>query len=224
MKRTRYMLVPLCLFVIWNVSLLEAYAFQRPSKSGSIEGVLIDSNKQPVPGFRIDAWGTSSSSTYRSTVSTDQQGHFSFKILNFGTYMLVPYVDSSKSRYYPGGTGAFFQPHPARAEVSKQYPSTSIVVHLQEPNRFFSGQVRDKKTGKPLSASLHMFYSNDRTNYLNFSSYPDGTYRVPIPPNTALSMEVTSRGYKMFSTSLVAHSDEDPVLKIDLEPMPNSSR
>jgi hypothetical protein len=185
---------------------------------GYVEGVLTDAAAKPAAGFQVSIVGTSPTSTYHVEVTTDENGKFAVRNLEFGSYLATPHLDTVESRY-PPGTSAFFDKHLARFTLSQESPGASLSMTLDAPCLIISGTVSDGVAGNPVIATIRMWHREDKEKWVRLGSSAQGKYRTWIPANEAIEITVSAEGYEMYRTTLQPiENGVDPVLDVALSP------
>jgi hypothetical protein len=189
------------------------------SSVGVVKGKLFNYEGKPAAHYNIDIIGTSSSSTPRDRVQTDDKGSFTFNNLRMGAYVIAPYLEDIDSRY-PAGTSSFYNPSPTRVQLADSESSQQVTIHLGPPNRIFSGVVISRADGSPVAAVIQIEFRDDPDRFIRFSSGNDGAFRVLIPAGTQLVVKTSAPGYDAASQLLGPVAEGvDPQLSIKLNPI-----
>jgi hypothetical protein len=198
--------------------LLLAYAQGQGPSQGIVKGVLITYDGRLASEYAVDIIGTSTSSTRRMTVQTDQDGAFTFGGLKVGKYVIAPFIEGAYGRYLRG-TSSFYNRDPVRIQLTDSEPSKQITIHLGPPNRILSGKVLSSLDGSPVTAVIQIEYPGDPDRFIRFSSTMSGAFRVLIPAKTQLAMKTTAPGYATESQLLGPIAEDiDPQVDVKLKP------
>ncbi|HEX5235128.1 MAG TPA: carboxypeptidase-like regulatory domain-containing protein [Silvibacterium sp.] len=192
-------------------------ADQVAQKHGEVEGDIVTASGAVASGFTVDVTGTSRTSTYKARAVTDDEGRFNVANLAFGSYVVIPYLDSMDSRY-PPGTGSFFDKHLFRFTLSPDQPYAIVHMKLDPPFRILKGIVTDSDSGKPVIAQIRLWHADDPDKWVIFGSAFTGEYRCWIPPGQKISGVFSAPQYKPSKVSISGDSDDpNPVLNVKLE-------
>ena len=212
-----------CLFLallLWIcVDHLQMHA-QNPLEQGLVHGHLKTDDGEPAAGFTVDIIGTSATSTWRKRVLTNEEGAFEFDQLNFGEYVIAPYLEGGQSRY-PAGTLSFYNPKPVRIRLSRADQDDPITIRLNAPNRILSGTVVSSSSGSPVLAAIQLEYQNDSDRSIRFSTSHEGLFRVLVPASAILIMRTSAPGYASNVQAVgPVGENTDPQLAVSLTALP----
>jgi hypothetical protein len=198
---------------------------QVAPSQGVIRGRVIDEGGVPVGGANVHAelHGMPTTKAIRY-VETDSLGLFLIDHLDFGAYDLN---GGKEDDDYPPTDWALYSDKPTTAVISLEKPTSDVLLKFGPRAAVLIGTVRDAVTGKPLNSGFLIRRSESR--WLSSSEASD--FRLLIPPDTPVEVEVSAPGYKTWryadeygGSSLRLESAAERQLEIDLEPAPDASK
>jgi hypothetical protein len=187
--------------------------------NGRITGTVVDQAQQPIAGATVMAVETLNQSLNNPpSAKSDSTGQFEITGLTLRSY----HVYASKPQDgYPEADPAYSEENQSAIALSPDHPSGSVIISLRKAGMLIT-DVRDKATGKPVSASYTLSVPK-RWQTQGQLSYP-----LLIHPSTDVMLEVSARGYKTWSyydasnplhpQPLRLESGEQRSLRIELEP------
>ena len=223
----------LALAVLWLIVGASAQESKQPSNellTGTIYGVVVDPDGQPVKGMRLAAVMEcpSSCSFWMSETVTNQAGEYHFRPLPLGEKYSV---FSRKAQIeYPR-----FSPAPtAIVELTVEHPNVELRVDLPPRVGILTIHLTDRTTGAFIPRGLVKIkvadaadsrWSEVWADSSNCLFFPDCA--IPVPPDRQLLVHVSSTGFKEWDESeekgkpLFVHSGARLTWDIQLEPIPD---
>lgn len=186
---------------------LLAYA-QTKTPSGEIRGTVTDQDGAPVSGATVYAVPQSgfNDPTPRE-VTSDSNGSFVFRHLDFNTYKLYSRKDEDS---YADPLDKFYAESDSKApevDLTAQHSSATQTVKLGPQAAVLAGRVVDANTGDTIRASLG--YIDAQGNGHGISV--DGDYRILLPPGKDVTLIVRRLGSRSDRVQI-------PVAPLRLEP------
>jgi uncharacterized membrane protein len=165
------------------------------SITGSISGRIVAGERgEPLVDAMVLVEGSSPSSSYRETTTTDDKGYFVVNSLSLGSYVIYPYkVD--EMYLIPNNT--FVTKNPERADITAQHPAMVVTIHMPPPGSLLVGKV-ESVDGRPINgAKIVLCHSDEVTRAAEIGSTPpDGEFTYLIPSNTNISILVSAAEYQ----------------------------
>jgi hypothetical protein len=168
--------------------------FPMPENPGSIRGTVVNEVGAPVPAatVRVDPLDGRPMAAPVQMVETDAQGHFSMRNLDLGSYKVFAMKESLG---YPNTAFAFYSGHVfPTVTLTTTTPAADVVLRVGPPAGVLTGTVKESGTDNPVSATFLLRRATDHDNWVSMSQR--STYRVLIPPNADVFLEVSAPGYK----------------------------
>jgi len=170
-----------------------AIADEVPASVGIIRGVALDENLRPLAAAQV--WAEPADGLLRGMINfvdSDADGHFSIDHLPLGTYNVFA---KKEDEGYPMIDFEFYRPgRPPTVTLSTSKPVASTVVTLGPKAGTLTGAITDAVTGAPVGAAFRMWHLNKEHADLSTSVASD--YRVLIPPDVDVVLEVHADGYE----------------------------
>lgn len=151
------------------------------------------------------------------SAKSDSTGHFEISglaLLNYHVYASKPQDG------YPNADPAYSDENQAAIALSRDHPSGSVIISLRKAGMLIA-DVRDKTTGKPVSASYKLSVPK------RWARQGELSHPLLIHPSTDVRLEVSATGYKTWFYSdesnpsrqlpLRLESGEQRSLRIELE-------
>lgn len=214
---------------LFVLAAIQSFAQERPipvppNVNATIGGAVVDENNVPVVNAKVhaDLKGLPMAKAIQY-VESNERDRFVIPVHDYGTY----YVSALKEKYgYPDtGWGFYSGRIPPTVEITSDKPNATITVKLGPKAGILVGTVSDAVSGKPLPSGFMMRWANNPQQFIATSASP--SFRVLVPPNRDISLEVTSPGYKKWSyksygssSALNVQSGAELNLDILLEPSP----
>jgi hypothetical protein len=160
-----------------------------------IRGTVIDDGGAAVPKalVRIDPLLSAPGSRVVRSVETDNEGRFSITDLEATNYKLFA---MKEAQGYPNTAAAFYSNNifPV-VSLTRAVPTADVLLRVGPPAAILSGRVRDGTTGrKVVPGAFVMRRASDPDNWISLSESSD--YRVLVPPDTEVFLEVMAAGYR----------------------------
>jgi hypothetical protein len=185
--------------MLWSwpiaVVFITGVTWAQDRDKGTIDGTVTNELGKPVFKAKVHAeliTKRPESTLYRFE-ETDENGHFSIDQLAWGEYVVgamkkedgYPY---QLNRLYVTGSMP-------RVTLTAQDPVATVQIQFAWKAALLRGRVTDATTGAPLQASfkLSRFPDSPSQNYLT-GQFAD--YKVLLPPDTPIYIEVSAEGYK----------------------------
>ena len=120
-------------------------------------------------------------------------GHFSIDQLDWGEYVVGARKDEDG---YPYQLNRLYVTGPLpRVTLSPQEPVAKVQIQFAWKAALLAGRVTDAATGTPLQASFKLSRKPDSPNE-NYLTGQFADYKVLLPPDTQIYIEVSADGYK----------------------------
>jgi hypothetical protein len=191
--------------------------------NGKITGTLLDENGVPVPQMGVQAHPIDIGFDGASPVATtDNHGKFAITIRGLqkvGSEHWSVYPYDVRKGFYPRPSGFYGNdvPAPITVELSPQFPDATVEVRLGR--KVGALNVRVGGTGSAIQPTF-VFSRMDASNKMTvtFSGAKD-SYRILLPANTNLTLDVTSPGYRplSYARAISVGSGQEGTLDIELE-------
>ena len=177
-----------------------------------IAGLVLDSKGVPVEGVQIHLNPVEGALARIKTISlSDRSGGFAFPNVNPGVYRVHA---GAPDKGYADSISAFqdtgFSP---LVEVTRLKPFASATVILGPKNGIVTGTVTDATTGLALSATVHLWRIGRPEAWIRTSV--TSPYRLLIPADIPVGIEVTSPGYQMWRYFGPGGGNESSALKLE---------
>jgi hypothetical protein len=211
-------------FLLASSFVAQAQTDERKQPNGRITGSVVDKTQEPIAGAYVMAVETLNQSLNNPpSAKSDSKGYFEITGLALRNY----HVYASKPQDgYPVADPAYSDENQAAIALSPDQPSGSVIISLRKAGMLIA-EVRDKATGKPVSASYKLSVPK-RWQTQGQLSHP-----LLIHPSTDVMLEVSATGYKTWFYSdasnplrplpLRLESGEQRSLRIELEPEENAA-
>lgn len=190
--------------------------------SGKIVGTVVAQNGVPLADAKVNALrqDTRPEGSGVRYVTTNSEGQFIIDRLAWGTYSVFAMKEEAG---YPDLEPSFYSDRvkiPV-VQITPTNPVGSVSIHLGPKAAVLLGSVSDASTGAPLNASFIFVRTHNKKDFLS-TSLP-ATYRVLVPASTAVSLSVTSPGYKswILQNPLDVSSGDEMHLDVQLVPAYN---
>jgi hypothetical protein len=194
-------------------------------QQGKIEGVVRNEQGIAVAGATVKAQpeGVVLSSAVPQ-IETDAGGRFEMDHLPSGTYKIFAMKESAG---YPDTSFAFYsnQRFPKLVLRSDAQPA-EIVLRIGPPGGIMTGIVSDAVTGRPVAASFILRRVSDSRLWISMAQRSD--YRVLLPPDVEVAVEVSADGYsawhygdsvdRMHRRPIRLRPGEEKKLNVSLQP------
>jgi hypothetical protein len=197
----------------------QAQTDEKNHRDGRITGTVVDQAQRPIVGAYVMAVETLNQNLNNPpSAKSDSSGHFEITGLALRNY----HVYASKWQDgYPEADPAYSDENQTAIVLSPDQPSGSVIISIRKAGMVIA-HVRDKTTGKPVSASYKLSVPK-RWERQGELSHP-----LLIHPSTDVMLEVSASGYKTWFYSdesnpsrqlpLRLESGELRSLRIELEP------
>jgi hypothetical protein len=198
---------------------------------GSIGGIVVNKRGQFVEKATVyaDVLGNRPYIGLIPQGETDETGHFAIQGLEWGQYAVSAKKEEEdypemRQAFYSGGTMLTVMLRPPDANVT-------VTIRLGPKAGVLVGAVRDAVTGDPLNPCVRLTRVSDPNLFIEGTGLVNHVYRLLIPSNTDVMMEVWLEGYKTWHYTRSKHRStiksvrlepgEDQRLDIQLEPDSN---
>lgn len=200
---------------------------QAEEHSGAISGVVVNERGQPVAGAKVSAemMGVPTVSLI-PFVDSDAAGRFTFDGLDWGKYAVCARKeDDGYAEICRSLLNAVSGPTPT---LSAQSPRAEVLVAIGPKAGVMTGTVKDALTGAPVDGTLLVRLSKDNGRLFGMGISPQ--FRVLLPPELDLELEVRAPGYQLWRFSVNGDSQGSPLhmkseekrgLDIRLQPDPH---
>jgi hypothetical protein len=197
------------------------------ARSGRISGTVVDEYDNPVPQAIVEADPANTELVQNLSVSkaiTDANGWFELRVdtghdpdgrlwsvypRNPRSYLPWSFIDGRQG-----------DSHGAEVKLTPQVPDATVQLRLDLRVGLLKGQVTDAVTGVPLRPKFE----------LSWASYPivakgESTlslYRISLPANIEITVQVTSLGYKPWSYPSTIRVKPGQEIKLDIQMEPEA--
>lgn len=198
---------------------------------GSVQGAVLDEEGKSVVAahVQVEPLGKVLSSPVRET-ETDKTGHFLIDNLQLGSYKTFAMKESAG---YPDTAFAFYSNQVfSTVTLTTNAPKVDLMLKIGPPSGVVNGLVTNAITQELVSASFLLRRASDFENWISLSQRPQ--YRVLLPPNTDVLLEVSAAGYKTLyyggpsdplgRPAIRLNSGQEMKLDIQLQPVVSESK
>lgn len=186
---------------------------QDDSKSGAIEGRVLDAEGQPVSRATVYVDRYDLEKWIRPSVRTDQQGVFLIKGLAPGRYIV--YGGKEKDGY-PDSLSTFHSPDPqiVRVNVYEQQVARGIVIQFGPKAAKLVGRVICTATNEPIKDASVTLRRADNPEYsYQIASNPEGAFKILVP-SVPFTLEVSAPGYEDWRYTNTNSSEQANALQV----------
>jgi hypothetical protein len=160
---------------------------------GRITGTVINEEGDPIQGAQV--WAQVADRPIIGAlrfVESDANGKFEINRLEFETFHVFAKKEDDK---YPDIGSSFYGESPSpTVTLSSQKPVSDLTVKIGPKAGVLAGTVSDKVTGKPIGAGFMLRRAKNPANLLSTSQASH--YRLLLPAETDITLEVSADGYK----------------------------
>ena len=205
------------LSIIFVLLTFSATASGPQQDAGSIRGTVVDENNVAVAGALVNADpldGRPRGSLIRY-VETDASGHFLIDRLGWGRYRIFAKKEASA---YPETRFSFYDSGGIpEATITQTSPTADAQIRLGPKAGILTGSVTNAETAAPVNAAFKLIRTTSTDHW--FSTSQGTNYRVLLPSATDVLVEVSSPGYKTWTSSgpLILQAGAEMHLNISLE-------
>lgn len=161
------------------------------AKWGTIRGIVVDDHGSPLARAMVTAEPPILAGV-PPTTRTNAQGGFAITHLGWVKYKVYA---SKISAGYPENLGGFYGTGGvATVNLSPAAPRAYVRIRLGPRAGILHGRVTNAVTGKPINAADFRLVWVGSPNDWMMTSQPS-TYRVFLPPSTAVDLEVSAPGF-----------------------------
>lgn len=190
----------LCVATFLGLSQLLApptVAAQTKRDKGLIDGIVTYDDRKPVRGATVYAVPLGRAmGAIIPHANTDETGHYAISITRswFGKFAVAAkkededYPDMSRQFYSDGK----FQ----TVNLSASHPNATVIICLGPKAGVLLGTVVDAVTKAPLSPCVEFRRLAEPSNFLRGSGLVQPTYKLLVPPNTDILVNMYLDGYK----------------------------
>jgi hypothetical protein len=211
---------------IWYLVVVASLASFAFATSGKITGILVDEDGAPVPHMSVEACPADVGfSGILPSAMTDQQGKFVIKVRISNEperWNVYPYDE--ETGYYPRPGYGFYverETYSKTVELSPKIPEASVELTLGPKAGALSVHVVDATTGAGVAAEFNFAWASepDKQRSIRYY-YGREDFRILLPANTDLTLNVTAQGCKPWSYPGVINvgPGQDLPLDVQLEP------
>ena len=166
------------------------------STAGAIVGLVKDERGRPVANAQVSPQylGVAVLRALVVRVDTDAEGRFNIDHLDWGPYAVYA---GKESDGYPNTMFSLYRHRPApKVTLSPKHPTGHAIVIIGPRGGVLIGSVRDAST-QTLVGSQLILKRPDGSGEIGLSEPSD--FRVLIPADTDLSVEIGQQGYKLWT-------------------------
>jgi hypothetical protein len=167
--------------------------------SGSIVGTVRDASGAPVASAEVYAMPVTTSPRRIIPFSqTDASGQFSIDYLAPGKYKV--FAAKPSENYPPTGFAAFYSNNQIRHEVvaiTQEHPQARVTISLGPRGALVYGRFVDARRSSPIEGQVTVSRIADPRK--TFSTAFRENYRVLVPADVEIELEVTADGYEPWS-------------------------
>jgi hypothetical protein len=181
---------------MWLFLVFSAYCLAMSQETGTISGIVEDENAKPVPKAKVHIAEKVASSVHRAiqVYEADNDGKFTIRHVPWGMYVVMA---GKEDDGFPDTLAAFYSNLNApTATIGPLFPTDNVIVHIgPRAGHLDIGSVLDSITGKSLLLSSSVTLRRaDNPNF--FISTSTSTKDIMVPSQTAVTIEIDSRGYR----------------------------
>jgi len=180
---------------------------------GSISGTILDEKGMPLVGamVRADLIDSRPMGKALNLVETDANGHFLFSLIELTSYKIFAMKESAG---YPNTAAAFYS-HQVFLTVTltESMPTADITLKLGPPAAMVTGIVTNAITAAPLDVSVLLRRVSDPDEWISIGQR--AAYRVLVPPDADVFVEVSAPGYKTWYYGGPSDSLKRPPIRLD---------
>jgi hypothetical protein len=179
----------------WVLVLISTPTWAQDRDKGVIEGTVTNEMGKPVFKAKVhaDLIGAHPQSTLYRFEETDENGHFSIDQLGWGEYVVGA---MKKEDRYPYQLNKLYVtsalPH---VTLTPHEPVAKVQIQFAWKAALLAGRVTDATTGAPLQTTFTLSRQPDSSSE-TYSTGQFADYKVLLPPDTAIYIEVSADGYK----------------------------
>src|SRR5229473_8455870 len=207
---------------IWYVVAVVSLASFAVASSGKITGTLVDGDGVPVPHMSVEACPTDVGfSGILPSAMTDRQGKFVIKIrISHEPERWAVYPYDEETGYYSRPGYGFYMGREAYSqtvELSPKSPEASVELTLGPKAGAIKVHVVDAATGAAVAPQLTFAWASqpEKETIVGFS-YGTEDFRILVPANTDLTLNVTAQGYKIWAYPGVINVGPGQDLPLDI--------
>jgi hypothetical protein len=194
---------------------------------GKVQGFVLNERGSPEMGVTVSVEpldATPTTSLVRES-ETDKNGRFAVQNLPLGAYKVFTKKESSS---YPDTAFAFYSGNAfPTVMLTEKVPTADLLVKLGPQAGAIAGQIQDRVTGAPIKATFLLKRSDPPNYWISLSQ--DATFRILVPQNIGISLEISAVGYKteyyggttdsLKREPLRVQSGQEITFNVDLEPV-----
>jgi hypothetical protein len=195
------------------------------ARSGRISGTVVDEYGNPVPKATVEADPANTELVQTISVSkaiTDANGWFELRVdtghdpdgARWSVYPREPrsYVRWSLIDVRTGDS------YGQEVKLTSQAPDATVQLRLDRNVGLLKGQVTDAVTGAPLRPKFELAWASHPLVVMGESTL--SLYRISLPANIHITVQVTSPGYKPWSypSTISVKPGQEMSLDIQMEP------
>jgi hypothetical protein len=196
-----------------SVLLIHAQTTGQAHPDGRILAIVMNEGGNPIQQAKV--WAQVANRPTIGAlrfVETDADGRSEIDRLEFETFNVFAMKEDEG---YPDIEFAFYgEGVPHMVSLSPEQPAANVVLKLGPKAGVLTGSVTDKVTGKAIGAGFMLRRAKNPTNFLSRSGASN--CRLPLPPETEITLEVSADGYETWFYA--DPSDSSKPLPIRLSP------
>lgn len=186
------------LLAFMSLPVIPARLSSQDTEFGTIEGIVVDVDGQPVAGARVSAVMVGVIHKSPPFAETDEQGRFSIKLTALSSYMLHA---EREGEWFFGTNSEFFSSGGEVKPTVNVYAgqvTPDVVVQLPPRGAWLVGKVVDASTGKPIKDAQIVLRREDNPKI--FTTAPrrtgtEGRFKLLVP-SLPVTIEVSAPGYE----------------------------
>jgi hypothetical protein len=170
---------------------------QQDAKTGSIDGTVLYEDGRPTKGATVYA-----SPLGRPIIGiiphadTDETGYFRIAIPSswFGRFAVAA---KKEDEDYPDMSTQFYSDGKFETiTLTSGHPTQTVAIHLGPKAGVLVGTVAEALSNTPLSPCVEFRRASEPNNFLSGSGLVKPQYKLLIPPNTDILVNISLDGYK----------------------------
>jgi len=161
----------------------------------SFQGTVLDDKQYPVQDAKVRAEPADTKAKARHVryVKTDKKGHFLIERLPWGEYHVFAMKEEEG---YPNTYFSFYSKDVfARVTLTAQAPAAVLSLTLGPKAGVITGSISDVITKKPVGTARFDLTRDGNSQYW-ISTSVSATYRILLPADANVAIQVTAPGYE----------------------------
>ena len=171
---------------------IHSQTIEQAIPQGRIRGVVVDEEGKPIQ--HAEVWPHVRHPTIGALrfVETDANGRFEIDRLEFDTFNV--FAKKEDEEYPDMGFAFYYEGLPHIVRLSPDEPVANANLKIGPKAGVLTGSVTDKVTGKAIDPAFMLRRAKNPANFLSTSGASQ--YRLLLPPETEVTLEVSADGYE----------------------------